>query len=264
MNAATSIEMTPEASADGSTGADARSLPLTTTKNSALYTEAFFKSQRSGSRRTADLVVPILQRLMNTRSVLDVGCGVGPWLAAWRAAGVHDVLGIDGEHVKLDALEIPRASFRTHDLATPLRIDRTFDLAMSLEVGEHLPTAASQAFVDLLTHAAPAVLFSAAIPCQGGVGHVNEQWQSWWADLFSTRGFVAVDCVRPAIWSDESAEWWYAQNAILYVRHDMLDRHETLRSAWTAARHQPLDVVHPQQFVLAALDSLRLKAVREK
>lgn len=229
--------------------------------NGALYTEAFFKSQRSGSRRTAELVLPIVRQLVNPQSVLDVGCGVGPWLAAWRAAGVSDVMGIDGSHVKLDALEIPRENFRTHDLSTPLRLDRTFDLAMSLEVGEHLPTAIAPAFVDTLTSSAPAVLFSAAIPCQGGVGHVNEQWQSWWADLFSARGFVALDCIRPAIWANESAEWWYAQNAILYIRQDVLDRTPQLRAAWRASRHQPLDIVHPHQFVLAALDALRLKAI---
>lgn len=262
MSAAVTITKLQEAALPQPAGSEASRPPTATPKsNDALYTEAFFNSQRSGSRRTADLVIPILQRLLIPTSVLDVGCGVGPWLAAFRATGVRDVLGVDGAHVKLDALEIPREQFHTHDLATPLHVERTYDLAMSLEVGEHLPTAIAPTFVETLTRAAPAVFFSAAIPCQGGVGHVNEQWQSWWADLFAARGFVAIDCVRPAIWSDESAEWWYAQNAILYVREDSIEQYPRLKAAWLASRHQPLDIVHPQQFVLAALDSLRLKTL---
>ena len=64
------------------------------------------------------------------------------------------------------------------DLAQPLQIDRRFDLALSLEVAEHLPPECGSEFVQTLTDLSSVILFSAAIPFQGGTDHLNEQWPS--------------------------------------------------------------------------------------
>jgi hypothetical protein len=61
---------------------------------------------------------------------------VGIWLAVFREHGIHDVLGVDGAYVDQKVLQIPREQFRAHDLGQPLRLDRQFDLALSLEVAE--------------------------------------------------------------------------------------------------------------------------------
>jgi hypothetical protein len=71
-----------------------------------------------------------------------------------------------------------------------------------------------------LCSAADVVLFSAAIPGQGGPGseeHPNEQWQSYWAQLFVDAGYHAFDAIRPAIWTDRRIAFWYRQNAFLAV-----------------------------------------------
>ena len=67
------------------------------------------------------------------------------------------------------------AKFTAVDLRDSFAIGRTFDLAISLEVAEHPPEEFAEPLVERLVTAAPFVLFSAAIPEQGGIHHVNEQ-----------------------------------------------------------------------------------------
>jgi 2-polyprenyl-3-methyl-5-hydroxy-6-metoxy-1,4-benzoquinol methylase len=72
-------------------------------------------------------------------TVIDVGCGVGTWLAVLAENGVADVWGIDGDYVDRALLEIPEERFLPHDLTKPVRLERRFDLVLCLEVAEHLP-----------------------------------------------------------------------------------------------------------------------------
>ena len=206
------------------------------------YDRAFYLDQAAGSARSASVIVPLLRELLPIQSVCDVGCGVGTWLRCWLDQGVTDVLGIDGDHVAQDQLLIPTDRFRAADLRRSLQPNRRFDLAMSLEVAEHLPPARAASFIADLAALAPVVLFSAAIPGQGGTGHVNERWQSYWASLFAREGFVAHDTLRPRIWHDERIEYWYRQNMLLFCRHSALNG---------TASSIPLDVVHPAQFTAA-------------
>lgn len=182
----------------------------------AVYDTRFFLSQELGSRTSAAIVVPLVLDLFSVRSVIDVGCGLGGWLRAFEENGVTDYLGVDGDYINQDMLQIPADRFKAHDLATLPSIERRFDLACSLEVGEHLPEACADWLVATLVGAAPVVLFSAALPGQGGTGHINEQWPSYWHHLFASHGYVAVDCIRPLIHTDERIEFWYRQNILVF------------------------------------------------
>lgn len=208
------------------------------------YSSEFFKQQQDGSYESARRVLPHVIELVSPRSVVDVGCGVGTWLAAARGLGVADVLGVDGAYVDPDMLRIPPDRFRPLDLTRRFALDRTFDLAISLEVAEHLPEASAGTFVLSVTQLAPVILFSAAVPGQGGESHVNEQWQSWWVARFRQCGFEAVDCIRSRIWSDAAVEWWYAQNILLMVRADHLRVSSRLQQE-QARGLNAFDVVHP-------------------
>jgi SAM-dependent methyltransferase len=213
----------------------------------APYDDAFYDRYRQLSAKSAWRVLPHVVRLLAPRSVVDVGCGVGAWLATFMALGVDDVLGVDGDYVRVERLMIPRERFRAADLAQPLHLARAFDLAMSVEVAEHVPEAAAATFVDSLTRLSDAVLFSAAIPHQGGTGHVNEQWPEYWAAHFAQRGYRVLDCIRPAVWDDADVEYYYAQNTLLYVHDRLLARSPRLQSLVTPP--QGLARVHPRKWL---------------
>ena len=214
-----------------------------------VYTDDFFRLQREQAGRAADVVVPLVIELTRPQSVVDVGCGTGTWLAAFAERGVPDVYGIDGDYVDRGALEIPRERFLAHDLGTPLELARRFDLVVSLEVAEHLPPERAAPFVESLTRLGPIVLFSAAIPGQGGTNHVNEQWPAYWAELFRAHGYLHVDCLRLRLWNDDAVAPWYAQNTLLYAASDELARHDALARLHDPREAAPLALVHPTRYL---------------
>ena len=185
-----------------------------------VYSSDFFDGQVAGSVASANIIVPHVLSLFDVSSVVDVGCGVGGWLQVFDWHGIKDYLGVDGDYIPRDMLKISAARFCPADLTAVPDFGRRFDLACSLEVAEHLPKESASQFVASLVKAAPIVLFSAAIPWQGGTSHVNEQWPTYWAALFASHGYVAVDCIRPAIHDNERIEWWYRQNILIFCQRD--------------------------------------------
>ena len=183
---------------------------------SVVYGKEFYAQHAEGMLRSARAIVPIVFAQLPVRSVIDIGCGCGAWLRASEECGVTDVAGYDGDHVDRSILLMNSAKFIAVDLHDDFEIPRTFDLAMSLEVAEHLPSEFAESFIRRLVTAAPIVLFSAAIPAQGGTHHVNEQWQDYWRSIFKSFGFYPVDLIRPVIWGHPDVEFWYQQNTILY------------------------------------------------
>ena len=203
-----------------------------------MFTPEDFAHQQAHSRASADVVMPLVLHVTGAKSIVDIGCGVGTWLAACVELGIADYLGLDGDYAAT-ILQIPQSHFQTADLTKPVTISRRtgFDLAMSLEVAEHLPAEIAPRFVRDLTNVAPQVLFSAAVPGQGGVGHINERWLSYWADLFKAQGYFPVDTLRPQLWTREEVAWWYRQNLMLFVKQDRLPA--------TYTPPAMLDLVHP-------------------
>ncbi len=210
------------------------------------YTSQFYDAIRDGSRRSAEVMAPIVVRMIQPKSIVDVGCGDGTWLSVFAKMGCVDILGVDGSYVDRSSLQIPKEQFHAANLSRDLTLPRTFDLAMSLEVAEHLPPKSAEGFIAGLTKLAPFVLFSAAIPFQGGTNHVNEQWPQYWADLFARHGFDTIDCIRSEVWDNEGVEWWYAQNTILYANEAGLKAHPNLRKFNSSVG---LSVVHPRQYL---------------
>ena len=207
---------------------------------------AFFAERDRSTRAAAEAVVPMLIEACAPRSVIDLGCGVGTWLAVFMQHGVPDVRGIDGGAVGPDLLQIPADRFEQRDLSRPIEPGRGFDLALSLEVAEHLPPEAAEPFVATLVRLAPVVLFSAAIPNQGGISHVNERPQSYWAERFAVHDYVAIDVIRRRIWGREDIKAWYRQNLLLFARCDRLASSPMLRDWLGQTRPDQLDLVHPQ------------------
>lgn len=210
------------------------------------YEPGFYAQIGGGALRSAQVVVPLVLSWMRARSVVDVGCGTGAWLAAFRASGVEDLLGIDGEWVEERQLDLPRLQFLRHDLRCALALPRRFELAVCVEVAEHLPAARAAGLVADLTRLAPCVLFSAAVPGQGGTHHINEQPLSYWSEHFARHRYRPADLIRPLIWADQRVEWWYRQNIVFFAapEHPVLKHDSRLCTA--------NDYLHP-----GYVDSLR-------
>jgi hypothetical protein len=162
----------------------------------------------------------------------------------FREQGVTDVVGIDGEHVTGDLLQIPMADFCPMDLRQEIRLQRSFDLVISLEVAEHLSESRAAGFVEDLTRLAPVVMFSAAIPGQGGRDHVNEQWQTYWIEIFSAHDYVVCDVIRPKIWRNRRIAYWYRQNILFFCNRRLL---ATIAELALSPHSLRLSLVHPEQ-----------------
>ena len=224
------------------------------------YNDSFYGYQMEGSLLSAKEMVPMIYDVFKPKSVIDIGCGVGGWLRAFKEiCKIDDIRGVDGDYVKTDKLKIPGENFTSYDLTKYYDAGRQFDLAMSLEVGEHLPDAAANDFVKTLVSASRKVLFSAALPGQGGTFHINEQFPEYWAAKFASHGYLAIDYFRKKIWNNEKIEWWYRQNMLLFIHKDELANYPQLNDAYQKTDPDFISRVHPYIIEWKERDIARLK-----
>ena len=170
-----------------------------------------------------NLIVPVVLQYVKPQNVVDFGCGIGTWLNAFRNNGVNEILGLDGDWCDKDLLfkHIKPNEFQTVDLEKPIRLQKEYDLVVSLEVAEHLSEQSADVFVKSLTDAGKIILFSAAFPKQGGINHINEQWYTYWAEKFEKHNFYFHDIIRGKIWNNPDVQCWYKQNMFFVVHKDI-------------------------------------------
>lgn len=214
---------------------------------SCQYDRKFYETNYPDSKTSAQIVLNhVLNLIPGVESAVDVGCGTGVWLSVLKEKGVKTIQGYDGNWVLgAEALAIPRECFSVVDLNKSFEVDRRFDVAISMEVAEHLAPESSATFVRSLTRLSDIVLFSAAVPGQGGTNHINEQWPSYWSNLFRNENFEVVDLLRGMIWDDVRIPYWYRQNILLFfnvtTKSDLI---ESLRRDCKP----PLCVIHPELY----------------
>ena len=165
--------------------------------------------------KAAKIIIPFLLKNINVNSVLDIGMGIGTWLKVFQDNEISEILGVDGDYVDKNLFLINEKKFKSHDLRTELNLHKKFDLVVSLEVIEHIPKEFEDIFIKTLINHGDTILFSAAIPGQGGQNHHNEQWQSYWINKFKNYGYNTYDILRPKFWNNNIIEWWYRQNMLL-------------------------------------------------
>jgi SAM-dependent methyltransferase len=227
------------------------------TELAALYTPAFYNGQSPTSFDAGSTMLPPVLELVRPASLVDIGCGVGTWLAAAEKHGVGTLVGVEGPWVRAEQLKSPRIRLVTHDLERPLPLKERFDLAMSVEVAEHLSHSRADALVGELCALSQVVLFGAAIPGQGGVNHINEEWQSAWAARFAARGYRVFDLLRPRFWQQREIPVHYRQNTLLYVHESRISELEARHGAPLPVPSL-LDVAHPE-VLIANTDALYAK-----
>ena len=187
------------------------------------YTKSFYKNRNDNTSYSAEKILLIILGIIpEVKSAIDVGCGVGTWLSVLKKMGVKKICGMDGNWVSKEYLVIPKDSFFTQDLEN-FRIENNYDLAVSLEVAEHISSDNANSFTRELAQCSDFILFSAATPGQGGVGHINEQWTGYWSSQFTKHGFIGIDPVRKRIWNDEKIPSWYKKNTVLFVKKERIN-----------------------------------------
>jgi hypothetical protein len=206
---------------------------------------------------SAARVLDILWGIFQPQSVIDVGCATGIWLAECKRKGSKKVCGLDGPWVPKDEIEISADEFIEHDFGQSIpSIIGKYELALCIEVAEHLSQQTGFDLVDFLTVRADVILFSAAIRGQGGTGHVNENKQSYWFERFHQNGFDCFDLVRPAVWNESNVNIIYKQNMLLYV-HPTSSVHKKLLSLESnvpkICTKYELDRVHPDLFLMRSV-----------
>jgi hypothetical protein len=214
-----------------------------------MYSNCFYEWLTEGSLASARVVLGHLFKFYQPNSVLDVGCGRGTWLKACAELGVKELVGLDGSWNSQGQMVEPTICFKAIDLNSPFTTDRRVDMAMSLEVAEHLKCESASSFIDALTNASDVILFGAAVKGQGGTGHINEQPQSYWGDAFHERHYSVVDILRPTLWSNTNIEFHYRQNAFLYIKngHPLL-RHLLSHGIAPMNDLAFMDCIHPDLY----------------
>lgn len=231
-----------------------------------LYSSAFYDENRRNALAAAQVIVPLLIELVRPASVVDVGCGSGAWLRVFQDSGVGLIRGLDGAYAQTPNLLIDNDCFEAVDLCGDFRIPSRFDLAVCLEVAEHVPKRCAARLISELVAAAPVVLFSAAIPGQGGTGHVSERWPGYWRALFASHGLRMLDLIRPRIRDDQRVKWWYRQNIVLFATDEAV--RDNPRLAAEAGRPAPdidwlhVDLVKNPRFLLRTLRDVLLDTVK--
>lgn len=235
-------------------------------KLSALYGDTFYAWQMDASYKSAGKYTDFLCSLYKPSSVVDLGCGRGTWLKAFGDNGVGKLVGYDGPWNSQDKMVDSSIMFRAIDLDNTLELidEDRYDLAMSLEVAEHLQESSAINFVKTLTRLSDGVMFGAAYVQQGGVSHINEQPHTYWAHIFEQENYEPYDLFRPVFWGSDEIDFWYQQNTFLYVKSGSIFAHRL-----AARGHQPMknllfmNCVHPDLYA-QKLRSARITPIVRK
>lgn len=110
-----------------------------------IYADNFYKDRHENTSYAASVIpdycVDFLRKNgIEISSAIDIGCGVGTWLSVLRSTMGEKlrVHGLDGGYINKEYLRISQNEFSATDFEKENVLDEKYDLAISLEVAEHL------------------------------------------------------------------------------------------------------------------------------
>jgi hypothetical protein len=185
---------------------------------SSIYNEWFFEEVKKSEMASSLNFANIVQKHLKFKSIIDVGCGSAIYLKAFNELKYDDVIGYDGSEFAVITSLLPDKTF-VYDLRKPLILERKYDLAICIEVAEHIEEIHAKTLVDSLCRSSDIILFTAATIGQGGYGHINEQNHEYWIELFKQKEFKynkkLSDTMRKEMY-DCDVVWWIPKNLMIY------------------------------------------------
>lgn len=204
-----------------------------------------------GAFRSAEILLGIVAERYRFSSVVDFGAGRGSWLRAAHCRGASKLAG--WEH-PVCAAE-PRfleAQYTFRDLNESCVVQERYDLAICVEVAEHLNPARAEPLIDDICRASDAVIFSAALPRQLGDGHVNCRPHSYWISLFEQRNYSCLDVFRSQLWHNNEVDPWYRQNCFLFLSPKLVALFPGVAPVTMTSTYHPLTMFSCNREYIAA------------
>jgi SAM-dependent methyltransferase len=161
----------------------------------------------------ADRLAYYIKQFISPNDVLDIGCGPGTYVYSLRrmnitATGIDTIIG--KEHLRKQSIL---------DMT-----DEKADLVICMEVAEHIDARYEDVIVKKIASAVGRTLiWTAAIPGQGSVGHINCKNKEEWSKKLSAEGLSRnhsrenhlVDFIRQGYHMG-----WFTQNLLYFERRE--------------------------------------------
>jgi len=153
------------------------------------YTIKYYKSINKDEVYQANALGIAIKEIYKPNSIVDIGCGTGLYLNKFKDI---EHFGIDISEAVMDSSvnRIKKENFKLDDITSPnFKFNRKFDIALCLEVLEHIGMEHMEQTIKNVTSASDTIIASAAQVGQAGLNHITLQPYSYWEDLFNRNGF---------------------------------------------------------------------------
>lgn len=162
----------------------------------------------------------VLDKYFHPRSVVDVGCGTAEYLAEFQKKGIK-IKGYEGSVSALKQAKVELRYIQKADLRNVINSNQRYDLALCLEVAEHIESRYSKNLLDTLTNLSDTVVFTAATPGQGGHFHINEKPREFWIKAWQERNYVYKEDAAQALKEEMHKNHvlrWYLDNLMIFSK----------------------------------------------
>ena len=191
--------------------------------NAIYHRDYYAETVEEPACQSATVMAASMIDAFKPRTIVDVGCGTGALLEAFRQMGC-DVFGLEYSDAALAYCRQRGLPVKKFNIVKDT-IEGTFDLAVSFEVGEHLAPWSVDRYVTLLCSLSSLVVLSAATPGSGGTDHINEQLHSYWINKFGEKGYTFDQDAAARLsqkWKkDNSVAYWYSDNVMVFRRNNL-------------------------------------------
>ncbi len=200
--------------------------------NDRRYHQSFYDSVSARAEKTAQITRELISSFLTPESLIDIGSGDGVWTFTYLS-GFSNLNATVVDLPETQFKFINNLSSRVHVIQQDFELgvnlpSSIFDLAICVEVIEHLSPRAAQELISYICKHSKVVLFSGATKGQGGTHHINENTQSFWIESMVNRGMKAYDVVRPVLSGEKEVPSYYKNNIFLYVNESLLGASELL------------------------------------